>query len=194
MNAFAFYKWSTFRIHHFASKGKSIEGEISTTWDMNNADGANPYLYYQLKFTQGFKPAKKLGIQYSVFSGGLLTNEELFPNKTFTGSWGLDYPLNMQPFYGYERMELIGDGLGSFSAEVHWEFLPNQHLKVIGNIGTFVTLTAVNSTEWRDFQYIDGFGGGYAYKSPIGPLQILAAKSTQANRDWIFYLYFGYWF
>jgi NTE family protein len=194
MNAFVFYKWSTFRIHNFASKGMSIDGEINSTWDMNNLEAENPFLYYQFRFTQGFKPAKKLGIQYSLYSGGLLTDEDLFPNKTFAGIWGLDYPLNMQPFYGYNRMELIGDGLGSVSAEVHWEFLPNQHLKAIGNIGTFATLPAVNSDEWREFQYIDGFGGGYAYKSPIGPLQVLAAKSTQANREWIFYLYFGYWF
>lgn len=194
MNAFVFYKWSTFRSQYFATKGMSFEAEISSTMDMNYLDTDNPFVYYQFRFTQGFKPTKKLGLQYSLFSGGLLTDEALFPNKTFVGSWGLDYPLNMQPFYGYHRMELIGDGLGSISAEVHWEFLSNHHLKAIGNIGTFVTLPAVDADEWRDFQYIDGFGGGYAYKSPIGPLQVLAAKSTQPNRDWIFYLYFGYWF
>ena len=194
MNAFAFYKWSTFRSQYFATKGMSFEADVNSSWDMNNLETDKPYVYYQFRFTQGFKPLTKLGMQYSVYSGGLLTDEALFPNKTFVGSWGLDYPLNIQPFYGYNRMELIGDGLGSFSAEVHWEFLPNQHLKAIGNIGTIATLPAVNSDEWRDFQYIDGFGGGYAYKSPIGPLQVLAAKSTQANRDWIFYLYFGYWF
>lgn len=194
LNAFAFYKWSTFRSQYFATKGMSLEAEMSGTVNLDDLDTNKPFFYYQFRFIQGFKPLKKLGMQYSLFSGGLLTKESLFPNQTFVGSWGLDYPLNIQPFYGYNRMELIGEGLGSISAEIHWEFLTNHHLKGIGNIGTFATLPEVDPDEWRDFQYIDGFGGGYAYKSPIGPLQILAAKSTQANRDWIFYLYFGYWF
>jgi outer membrane translocation and assembly module TamA len=46
---------------------------------------------------------------------------------------------------------------------------------------------------WKDFQYIDGFGGGYAFDSPLGPIQLLTARSSTDN-NWNFYLYLGYWF
>ena len=191
---YAFYRYNTFRDHYFASKGISLEAEINTAWNLKEINAENNYISYQFRFTQGFSPVEKISFKYSLFSGSMLTDKTIFASKFFVGSWGLDYPLNIQPFYGYNRMELVADGLSSASAEIHWEMFPKSYLKMIGNLGYLTQLTPEDTERWADFSYIDGFGGGYAYNSPIGPLQVLAAKSTQANRDWIFYLYFGYWF
>lgn len=188
---YSFYKWSTFRSQYFANKGNSLEVEFSSVSDEFETNR----MYYQIRFTQGFKPMSKLGLQYSVFSGSSLSDmESVFSNKFFVGGWGLDYPLNIQPFYGYNRMEIFGDGLHSLSAEAHWAVFPKHYLKFIGNVGYLTSATSEDFSPWATTDYIDGFGGGYAFDSPLGPFQILAAKSTQDSRDWNFYLYFGYWF
>ena len=43
------------------------------------------------------------------------------------------------------------------------------------------------------YQTIDGFGAGYAFDSPVGPIQLFTSYGTQ-SQAWQFYLYFGYWF
>jgi NTE family protein len=192
LNANAFYKWSTFRNRYFASNGISLDIEINSTWNLKNIENSSAKLHYQIRFTQSFRPSSKWGLTYSAYSGSGINHPLDGPNKYFSGGWGLDYPFNLQPFFGYERMELIADGLHSFSTEIHWQFLKKQYIKLIGNVGTLMKVTSDNNI-WKDFQYIDGFGGGYAFDSPLGPIQLLTARSSTDN-NWNFYLYLGYWF
>lgn len=193
LNANAFYKWSTFRNRYFATNGMSLEVELNSTWNLNNSANSSAMLHYQFRFTQGFRPSPKWGLTYSLYSGSGMNKVLEGPNKYFSGGWGLDYPFNIQPFFGYERMEIISDGLHSFSTELHWQFVKKQYFKIIGNIGTLMKVNNENEI-WKEFEYIDGFGGGYAFDSPLGPIQLLTARSTQSSNTWNFYFYLGYWF
>ena len=193
LNANAFYKWSTFRNRYFSSNGMSLDAELNSTWNLKNTENSKGKLHYQIRFTQSFRPSTKWGITYSAYSGSGINQPLDGPNKYFSGGWGLDYPFNLQPFFGYERMELIADGLHSFSTEFHWQFLKKQYFKIISNVGTLMNV-ADNNVIWKDFQYVDGFGGGYAFDSPLGPIQLLTARSSKDSGNWNFYFYLGYWF
>ena len=89
-------------------------------------------------------------------------------------------------------MELQGDGLHSALIELHYNFLAKHYLKAIGNVG--ISANVINFENFElEINFIDGFGAGYAYDSPINPIQLMASHSTQLD-EWRFYLYFGMWF
>lgn len=192
LNVKSFYRHSNLRNAYFAKKGESFLAEVSANADLADGLFTSPYFIYKVQFMQDIPLAKKWALRYTLRSGNSLNRTLISPIAFFSGGFGQTYQANIQPFFGYNRMELQGDGLHSALAEVHWQFLPSQYLKVIGNVG--VGTNVINFAKLElETTYLDGFGAGYAYDSPIGPIQLLASHSTQLNQ-WRIYFYLGYWF
>lgn len=192
LNLKAFYRLSNLRNAYFAKKGESFFAELSANANLAEGFFTNPYFIYKVQFVQDIPLAKKWALRYTLRSGNSLNRTLISPISFFSGGFGQVYQANIQPFFGYNRMELQGDGLHSALVEVHWQFSQNHYLKALGNAGVGTNVINLEKLEFET-TYIDGFGAGYAYDSPIGPIQLLASHSTQLNQ-WRFYFYLGYWF
>jgi hypothetical protein len=192
LNAKAFYRHSSQRNAYFATKGKSFNAELSANANLAEGFFTYPYFIYKAQFVHDVPLAKKWAARYTLRSGNSLNRKLIAPNAFYSGGFGLDYHANIQPFFGYHRMELVSDGLHSMLAEVHYQFLTNHYLKLLGNVGIVTNGINFQKLEMETNQ-IDGFGAGYAFNSPIGPIQLLASHSTQLS-GWRFYFYLGYWF
>jgi NTE family protein len=192
LNAKAFYRHSSQRNAYFATKGKSFNAELSANANLAEGFFTYPYFIYKAQFVHDVPLAKKWAARYTLRSGNSLNRKLIAPNAFYSGGFGLDYHANIQPFFGYHRMELLSDGLHRMLAEVHYQFLTNHYLKLLGNVGIVTNGINFQKLEIETSQ-IDGFGAGYAFNSPIGPIQLLASHSTQLS-GWRFYFYLGYWF
>jgi NTE family protein len=192
VNVKAFYKHSSQRNAYFAEKGSVFNASLMASADMAEGFFINPYFIYKLMFSQDVMLAEKWGLRYTLRSGSSVNRNLIEPNAFFSGGFGQDYHANIQPFFGYNRMELISDGLHSAHLEVHYRLMPNHYIKAIANAGAATNLINLSNFE-LETQYIDGFGAGYAFDSPVGPIQLFTSYGTQ-SQAWQFYLYFGYWF
>jgi NTE family protein len=193
LNLMAHHHWNTFRNEHFATKGHKIESKITISQSLGENLGALPNIFYKVEFSQGFEPTKALGLKYNINSNMTLNGMMRGPNTVFAGGWGNYYPFNINRFFGYRRMELIANGgIHSVAFEADFNIFGSSYIKFIGNAGVISDVVEGDRLAFSS-QYIDGFGGGYALQTPLGPMQILAAKST-IEGAWQLYLYLGLWF
>jgi NTE family protein len=192
LNVKVYYRSSKRRNAYFAQKGSSFEVELSANADLEEGFFTNPYYVYKIQFSDDLQLAKKWNMRYTLRSGNSLNRNLPSPIAFYSGGFGQNYHANIHSFFGYNRMELRSDGLHSALMELHYQFLPGQYLKLLGNVGVGTNIVNFETFDFET-QYIDGFGAGYAFDSPIGPLQIFGSYGTQTQK-WQFYLYMGYWF
>ncbi len=192
LTAQAFYQFSNNRNSYFPEKGVDFYASISSASDLKNGDFTNPYVFYNLAFNSAIKLGRVVNFVYGLQSGNSLNRDLDGPYSYNIGGYGLTYPLNIKPFFGYERMELIADGLHAAKAEVHYNFSGNHYLKAIGNFGVITQHLSAETLTFNN-EFISGFGGGYALKSSLGPMQVFIARNGD-DTTWKFYLYLGFWF
>lgn len=193
LNFMVQHEWNTFRNNYFATKGIQLQSKIVLSQDLGPEVKRYPNVFYRISICQGFEPIKKLGLKYTAFSNMTLNTPLRGPNLIFAGGWGNFYPFNITRFFGYRRMEqLANGGLNTLALEADYNLFGGHYLKLIANAGFISTRTEATRLSLSS-QYIDGFGGGYALQTPIGPFQILAAKST-TDGAWQLYFYLGMWF
>ena len=113
-----------------------------------------------------------------------------YPYNIFIGGLGQNYINFTFPFVGYRFMELIGTNYAALKANVFYEVAKNHFITAKGNIGKLEpTVDKLFSSQ----VLLDGFGLSYAYKSPIGPLELTVMGSTNHSRVYT-YISFGFWF
>jgi NTE family protein len=186
------YQTSTLRDAYFPTKGKEFNFKTSLASKLSGNQFTNPYLFYTLSFKQAFPLGNRATMQYSITSGSSLNRKLEGPNTYYIGGYGNTYPINMLSFFGYERMELFNDGLNALGTEIHYNFYGKHYFKAIANAGYAMDLTSSDPLKFNS-TFIAGYGGGYAYNSPVGPMQIFVARNA-AQPTWKLYLYLGFWF
>ena len=192
LNVKAFYAHSSQRNAYFAQKGSVFNATLVASSNLADGFFTFPYFVYKVMFSQDVPLGGKWALRYTLRSGSSLSRNLIEPNAFYSGGFGQEYHANIQPFFGYNRMELLGGGLHSALLEVHYRLLPNHYIKILGNVGAATNVIDFSNFE-METQYIDGFGAGYAFDSPVGPIQFFGSYGTKTT-SWQFYLYFGYWF
>jgi NTE family protein len=192
LNLEGFYQYSSIRNTYFPKSGFSFKANGTLSSRLAADEFTNPYVFASAEFTQSIPVINKLNFVYTLQSGTTLNRSLAGPYQYFIGGYGNYYPLNIKSFFGYHRMELIADGLHATDFEIHYNVFGKHYLKAITNFGYAMTRKE-GSTLTFDSDFIAGYGGGYAYDSPIGPLQFFMARNA-ANPTWNLYLYLGFWF
>lgn len=192
LNAQVAYRFVSLRNHYFPKKGINFSTSAAIASQLDSNQFNDPMVYYRLSFGQAFPVGQKFVINYRLRSASVLNRSLTDPYQFLVGGYGLQYPLNIQPLFGYKRMELIGDAFHAADLELIFNLFGNHYVKAIGNFGSIMQYDSKANFNFSN-QNVAGFGGGYGFDSPIGPLQVLMARNID-NVTWNLYLYLGFWF
>lgn len=141
-----------------------------------------------------FKQAMSFGKRVSMVAGtNFITTigpDLDYPYNIFLGSMGKNYINYITPFIGYRYMELVGRTALIVRADLNIEFIKNHYIMLKANAGKLEN--SIQNTIESNI-VLDGYSIGYSYDSPIGPLEINLAGSTN-HRDIYSYVSLGFWF
>ena len=110
--------------------------------------------------------------------------------RFYMGGMGSSSLRGLFPFAGLDFMQETGQHILIERLDLQWELWNDNFLLIKGNVG--------KSTEYRKnlFSLDDltvGYGVGFGYRSPIGPLEINLMTSNK-NQKAIWFINIGYWF
>ncbi len=192
LNVRTFFQYKPYRDPR-RPRGPQVELELVFSSDLDKGVLQGPATFYRALISQSMVMGPRWSFNATLRSRSTISRPLVGPNTIFGGGYGASYPLNLTPVMGYERMELTADGgLHLLGAEIVYTLMKNHELMVVANDGW---ITSRKETDRLSFSVdrIGGFGGGYVYRSPIGPLQMIAGRNY-AHPDWGLYLYLGHWF
>jgi NTE family protein len=113
-----------------------------------------------------------------------------FPYQIHLGSMGQDYINYIYPFAGYRFMELSGRNLIMAGLEAQVKLGNNHYLHLRGNAARLeATFDDLLTTQ----TLLDGYALGYSFRSPLGPLSLYLASSSQ-HKSLYSYINLGFWF
>lgn len=192
LNFRAFFHYRPYRDPRYP-RGPQIDLELIVSSDLEKGIFQGPATFYRALFSHCTMFGQRWSFLATLRSRSTISRPLVGPNTIFGGGYGASYPLNLTPVMGYERMELTSDGgIHLLGAEIAYRFMKNHELMVVANDGLIASRKATDRLSFTADR-IGGFGGGYIYRSPIGPMQIMAGRSY-AHSDWGMYLYLGHWF
>ncbi len=108
------------------------------------------------------------------------------------GGWGNDFVNNIVPFYGYDYVSLIGDGLVKSEILLDYNFYRKNHINLGANFAN-IENDLFTSGNWLTTPNNTGYFLGYGLDTLIGPLQTKLSYSPEIDHVfWNFSL--GFWF
>jgi len=157
---------------------------------ISNQNEFKPYLMLNGNFEYHFPLNKNLTFSFKSSLGSVIgePTTELFKNR-IGGVFNQEF-LNFEKFYGYKFDEIQGNYKFILGSELRYEFYKKHNLSLIANYLNMED--EINKLKFFKFDY-NGFGLGYGYNSPIGPLQFFYSYSPlEKTSQWNFNL--GYTF
>ena len=151
------------------------------------------------KLCLDFDHYKPLGpkLNYNIgFSLGLSTDEFYTSDYFFVGGHKNNLRRNQIAFVGYNLGEVVATNFMRFKLGMNYRLYPNLQLEILANAlvasDNFEHLTdALFTFETESFHI--GYGGGFTYKTPLGPISIFLAGNNKENPiTW--YINMGYTF
>lgn len=123
--------------------------------------------------------------------GGTTLGDSIPVNYRFyLGGLGKSYLRGLFPFVGMDFMQQSGLHALVERLDFQWEMWNDNYLLLKANAGKSPS-NLQDLFNWSDLAY--GYGVGYGYNSPIGPLEINFMTSNK-NPKLTFFVNIGYWF
>ncbi len=191
LNYFAFIDFDSHDRTYKPTSGFSLTGEfklISEQVDFNTY--LEPVSIAQLSYDQSYKFDERWGGRTRITGAATIGPDAPFAYSIFLGSMGENYTQSIFPFIGYRYMELFGRNALTARADLWYEAFDNHFFTLHANIGKLEpTIGDLYSSD----VLLDGYALSYGYNSPIGPLELFVARSTN-HSDWLTYVRLGFWF
>ncbi len=151
------------------------------------------------KLSLNFDHYKPLGpkLNYNLgFSLGLSTDEYIASDYFFVGGHKNNLRRNQVAFVGYNLGEVVATNFMRFKLGMNYRLYPNFQFEILGNVllasDNFEHLTDALFTFDKDAFHV-GYGGGFSYKTPAGPVSVFLAGANKVNSvTW--YINLGYTF
>lgn len=191
LNYFAFIDFDSFNRTYKPNSGFTLGGEfklISEQVDLSTY--LEPTSVIHLTYDQAYGFGDRWGARTRLMGASTIGPDAPFPYSIFLGSFGENYTQNIFPFIGYRYMELFGRNALTARVDVWYEAFDDHFFTVQANVGK---LEATVNDIFSSDVLLDGYGISYGYNSPIGPLELFVAKSTN-HSDLLTYIRLGFWF
>ncbi len=172
------------------TKGFSIQSKANVIWPTAENITQEASSVVGLEYKQAISLSHNFGLEAGFTGAATIGGTLDYPFNVFVGGLGQNYINFTFPFIGYRFMELIGRNFGSINALVYYEPFENHFLTFKANVGT---VEATVNDLFNASIILDGYGLSYAYKSPIGPLELTIMGSSNHARIYT-YISLGFWF
>jgi NTE family protein len=192
INYYGFLDFDSFNDANFPTDGFKFEAKariIARQEDLNRF--FEPSSVIDATFSQAASYGDNLRVVARVFGATVIGPDVEYPYNIFFGSIGKNYINYIQPFIGYRYMELQGRSGVSLRADLFYQFYKNHYISLRGNVGK-LEATSFSELFGSDI-LLDGYSLGYSFDSPIGPLEINLAGSSN-HSDIYTYISLGFWF
>lgn len=186
----AFLDFDSFNRTFRPTTGFVFKAKLNVIANLTNINVQAASSVISAQFVKAIKITDKIGLNAGLDGAATIGADLDYPYNIFIGGLGQNYINFTFPFVGYRFMELIGTNYAALKASIFYEVAKNQFITVKGNIGKLEpTVDELFSSD----VLLDGYGLSYAYKSPIGPLELTIMGSSNHSRIYT-YISFGYWF
>lgn len=192
INYYGFLDFDSFNKSNFPTQGFKFSAMARIIARQENLNQFfEPTSVVDATYSQVFGINERFQLIATAYAATVIGSDIEYPYNVFFGSFGQNYINYIKPFVGYRFMELQGRSGASVRADLHYQFIKNHYIIARGNIGklersSFGELFGSNLL-------LDGYSLGYSFNSPIGPLEINLAGSTN-HSDFYTYISLGFWF
>lgn len=191
LNYFGYVEFDNFNKAFNPTRGTLIQAKYRILSKQLNAEQfAEPTSVLKIKWELALPLGHRVGMIAKAYGATTIGPDADINYNIFLGGMGENYIQHIMPFLGYNFMEIVGRNALVVRADAFYEFIDHHYIQVKGNLGK------VESSIDQLFSssvLLDGYGLGYAYNSPFGPLQFTVMKSTN-HADILTYVSLGYWF
>ena len=161
------------------NKGFSLQGKANIIWPTAEDLLQEASSVFSIEYRQAIGITNNFGFEAGFTGAATIGGPVDYPFNVFVGGLGQNYINFTFQFVGYRFMELIGRNFGSINALAYYEFYENHFLTFKANVGA---VEATVSDLFNASVLLDGYGLSYAYKSPIGPLELTVMGSSNHSR------------
>lgn len=189
MSFYSYLKADNLDNPNFPRKGIKINSKFKYNFSSNSEDFKNNSLI-RLKF-QFNRPLNKW-LSFNIFGdyGNYITGNAPNAHKFILGGFVEQDFLNYSRFYGLPFLTSAGDHLLVVGSKLQTKILKNHYLSAIFNMANI-------KNEFEDIQPLKyqftGYGLGYGYDSPLGPIIGLWTYSP-STKSGLFNVSLGFWF
>lgn len=134
--------------------------------------------------------SKRFSLINDIFGGTTLGDSVPVHYRFYLGGLGKSYLRGLFPFVGMDFMQQSGLHALVERMDLQWEMWNDNYFLLKSNVGK-TTSALKDLFSWDGISY--GYGVGYGYSSPIGPLEINFMTSNK-NPKLTFFVNIGYWF
>jgi NTE family protein len=173
---------------HFPSRGFKLDA-VAKSFLFSNAPDFEKFSMVMGDLSYSIPISKRLSIE-SLGSLGISFDNPSLQQKYFLGGYFEQDLLHFKRFLGLPFNYISGNQLISLYASLNYRVLKNHYLKAYANFANI-------EEKFEDIKYFkydySGYGVGYGYDSPFGPINLMYTYSVDQNKG-IFNVGLGYWF
>ncbi len=191
INYYGFIDFDSFDDAEFPRKGIQLSARYRIISEREGLETfLEPSSVLDILYKQAISFGPKWGMTFQMFGASTIGPGLDDPYRIYLGSMGQSYINYIQPFIGYQLMELSGNNALTLRADFRYEAFKNHYFKFKMNYGR---LEARFEDLINSDILLDGYSIGYSYQSIIGPLELNLMASTN-HPDIFAYVRLGFWF
>ncbi|MDR6300053.1 patatin-like phospholipase family protein [Mesonia maritima] len=192
-STYGYLELDTYDNAYFPSSGAHFRGDFHLyLFDSHSSFSFSEFSIAKGSIGYAFSPISKFSVRTTTETGFRLGNSEMNTLKFFLGGYGNNYVNNIEPFFGYNFLDLSGDSYIKALVEIDYEIFKKNHLIASYNIAN-VEDDLYKTGNWFSTPDFTGFAIGYGIETFLGPLEGKYSYSPERGEsEW--YLSLGFWF
>jgi NTE family protein len=189
LNIYGFIKADSRDNPNFPKRGLKFDGKFKYFLSSNSEDfNETSLVSANVEWNQPL--SNWLTIRSFGAFGAFLSNSPPDSQKFLLGGYVEQNFLNYSKFYGLPFMAAVGDNKLIVGATLQSRFLRNHYVSAFVNAGNVVS--NFDQLNLFNYKYV-GYGVGYGYDSPLGPVSGYWAYSPNTKKG-LFNVSLGFWF
>ena len=191
INFYLNYRKDSYDHAYYPSHGARIFTEVKYVKGLTDGEALqNGFFVGSLRSTLVIPISKRISLINGIYAGSTYGDSIPVHYRFYLGGLGASYLRGLFPFAGMDFMQHSGLHTWIERLDFQWEMWNENYLLIKANVGKAV-MDRKNLLNLNNMVY--GYGIGYGYRSPIGPLEINLMTSNQNPRlSW--FINIGYWF
>ncbi|WP_426431651.1 patatin-like phospholipase family protein [Winogradskyella sp. HB-48] len=193
ISLFGKLKYDSYSHPFFPKRGFYFNGDFH--WYVGASDfnaDFRPFSIAKADIGYAFSFSKKLAFKTET-SGGFKIGDNSTNTLAFAlGGYANNFINNFYSFYGYDFIDVTGDGFVKACFTIDYEWLKKHHIILAANYAN-VEDRLFDTGNWLTSPDYSGYALGYSLETFLGPLEARYTYSPETGEDyWFFNL--GFWF
>lgn len=185
------YKKDSYNQAYYPTRGSRLNWEVKYVKELHSEELSRiGFFQGSLRSSFVIPVSHRISLINSVFAGTSYGDSIPVHYRFYMGGMGTSALRGLFPFAGLDFMQHTGLHTLIERLDLQWELWNDNFLLIKGNVGKSVES---RKNLFTPDDIIVGYGVGFGYRSPIGPLEINLMTSNK-NPKALWFINIGYWF